>query len=284
MKLDDVVLQSIGYYPFSITRPEIFCTSRRKGRLGLCGIILLVLSHSTQIGILSFIKVWCLLQRWRELFPPARRALVNDYSPLPLVTLGSLAFSVLFLPSLRSSIQSFLNAEHSPTDAMALPSFLPVRHQKASPSTASRNSEKASPSTRLPSATSLKQATRTRSVFAFFTSFCFLVSLIFLILVEVGNISGHRRVVGSIWFLKLNLSNIIAQSVPNAALINSIARTLGLHDFYQVGLWNFCEGYGSQITDCSKPRKLYWFNPVDIIISELLAGATSTLVHETLHT
>ena len=90
--------------------------------------------------------------------------------------------------------------------------------------------------------------------------------------------------VGSIWFLKLNLSNIIAQSVPNAALINSIARTLGLHDFYQVGLWNYCEGYGSQITDCGKPRKLYWFNPVEIILSELLAGATSTLIDETLHT
>jgi hypothetical protein len=32
-------------------------------------------------------------------------------------------------------------------------------------------------------------------------------------------------------------------NVPNAVLINSIARTIGLHDFYQVGLWNFCEGY-----------------------------------------
>jgi len=25
--------------------------------------------------------------------------------------------------------------------------------------------------------------------------------------------------------------------------LNSIARSLGLHDFYQVGLWNYCEGY-----------------------------------------
>ena len=31
--------------------------------------------------------------------------------------------------------------------------------------------------------------------------------------------------------------------MPNASLINSIAQSIGLHDFYQVGLWNFCEGY-----------------------------------------
>ena len=46
-----------------------------------------------------------------------------------------------------------------------------------------------------------------------------------------------------IYFFKLDLADIIPQSVPNLTLMNSIARTLGLHDFYQVGLWNFCEGY-----------------------------------------
>lgn len=46
-----------------------------------------------------------------------------------------------------------------------------------------------------------------------------------------------------LYFFKLDLTDILPLSVPNATLINSIARTLGLHDFYQVGLWNFCEGY-----------------------------------------
>ncbi len=66
--------------------------------------------------------------------------------------------------------------------------------------------------------------------------------------------------------------------MPNAVLINSIARTLGLHDFYQVGLWNYCEGYegsGQGITGCSAAVLGYWFNPVEILLEELLAGATS---------
>ena len=37
-------------------------------------------------------------------------------------------------------------------------------------------------------------------------------------------------------------------------------------------------GYGSGITECSKPKVLYWFDPVKIILSELLAGATSAFL------
>lgn len=61
----------------------------------------------------------------------------------------------------------------------------------------------------------------------------------------IGNTSDKPGLNG-LWFYKLDLSDIIPQSVPNAVLINSIARSLGLHDFYQVGLWNFCEGYNDE--------------------------------------
>jgi hypothetical protein len=98
-----------------------------------------------------------------------------------------------------------------------------------------------------------------------------------LLLVVIGNVFD-KPVLREIYFLKIDLSNIVPLSVPNAVLINSIARTIGLHDFYQVGLWGFCEGYmDSGITRCSKPETLYWFNPVKIILSELLAGASSRL-------
>jgi hypothetical protein len=63
--------------------------------------------------------------------------------------------------------------------------------------------------------------------------------------VEIGNTKA-QRVLGDIYFFKLDLSNILATSISSTStlmLSNSIARTLGLHDFYQVGLWNFCEGY-----------------------------------------
>ncbi|KAI9376805.1 SUR7/PalI family-domain-containing protein [Aspergillus egyptiacus] len=104
-----------------------------------------------------------------------------------------------------------------------------------------------------------------------------LIAFIFLLLVVIGNIS-NKPVLREIYFLRIDLSNIIPLSVPNAVFINSIARSIGLHDFYQVGLWSFCEGYNNEgVTFCSEPKTLYWFNPVEIILSELLAGASIAL-------
>ncbi|KAL2832032.1 SUR7/PalI family-domain-containing protein [Aspergillus cavernicola] len=108
-------------------------------------------------------------------------------------------------------------------------------------------------------------------------SFLHLLAFIFLLLVVIANVS-NRPVLRDTYFLKIDLSDIIPLSTPNAVLINSIARSIGLHDFYQVGLWNFCEGYNNEgITFCAKSRTLYWFNPVEIILSELLAGASIAL-------
>lgn len=127
-----------------------------------------------------------------------------------------------------------------------------------------------------PTKAQIKRATRTRLCWALLTSLLLLVSVVFIILVEIGN-TRVNKTLNRIYFLKLNLTNIIPLSVPDATLINSVAETLGLHDFYTVGLWGYCEGYnGDGVTDCSTPKTLYWFNPVSIIESELLAGASST--------
>ena len=104
------------------------------------------------------------------------------------------------------------------------------------------------------------------------------VALVFIILVMIGNVA-NKPVLRSTYFLYLDLSNVIPLSVPNAVLINSIAQSIGLHDFYTVGLWGYCEGYNSQgFTECSDPKALYAFNPVKILLSELLAGASSKFV------
>lgn len=126
-----------------------------------------------------------------------------------------------------------------------------------------------------PSKAQIKRATRTRLIWSLISAFLLLLSVIFMILVEVGNTSTGSYE-ASTYFIRLNLTNIVPTSVPDSGIINSIAQSLGLHDFYQVGLWNFCEGYNAQgVTDCSKPETLYWFNPIQIILNELLAGATS---------
>jgi hypothetical protein len=139
----------------------------------------------------------------------------------------------------------------------------------------------ATPATNVPatelSKQQIKRATRTRKTWALITSFFLFVALVFLILVEISNIK-NQKIINGWYFIRLDLSNIVPASVPNSALINTIAQTLGLHDFYQVGLWGFCEGYiGEGVTFCSKTQTLYWFNPVEILRNELLAGASSTL-------
>ena len=123
----------------------------------------------------------------------------------------------------------------------------------------------------------VKRATRRRKRWALATSFFLFVTFIFLILVNIAGVR-NKPVIKNWYFLRLDLSNIVPATVPNFALINTIAQTLGLHDFYQVGLWGFCEGYrGEGVTFCSKPTTLYWFNPVEILRNELLAGASSKL-------
>ncbi|KAH8160015.1 hypothetical protein CIB48_g8230 [Xylaria polymorpha] len=127
----------------------------------------------------------------------------------------------------------------------------------------------------------LRRGTTTRRNAIFVLIFVYLVAIIFLILVEIGN-TRNNAIIGSMYFFKLDLTNVLVQSAPTSlSLQNSIARTLGLHDFYQVGLWNFCEGYQTDgITYCSKSNASFWFNPVDILLNELLSGASIALPSE----
>ncbi|OWP01564.1 hypothetical protein B2J93_8591 [Marssonina coronariae] len=123
----------------------------------------------------------------------------------------------------------------------------------------------------------IRRATKTRKIYIIVTSVLYAISVIFLMLTIIGNIND-KAVVRSTYFYKLDLTNIIPSSADNIILVNSLARSLGLHDFYQVGLWNFCEGYNDEgITYCSPTRSLYWFNPVEVLLNELLAGAIIAL-------
>lgn len=114
------------------------------------------------------------------------------------------------------------------------------------------------------------------------TSVCYFISVIFLILVIIGNTSDKVGI-RDLFFFKIRLAHIIPVEAPNSRLLNSVARSLGLHDFYQVGLWNFCEGFDDEgIVYCSPPKRAYWFNPVEVLMDELLAGAKIALPGEVL--
>ncbi|TWU79132.1 hypothetical protein ED733_008810 [Metarhizium rileyi] len=125
-------------------------------------------------------------------------------------------------------------------------------------------------------------APRARRNTTFIAALLYLISIPFLILTLIGN-THDKPVLRDTYFFKLDVSQIIPIAVANAGLLNSVARSLGLHDFYQVGVWNFCEGFNDVgITYCSPPKTFYWFNPVQILVSELLAGAQIALPSEVL--
>ncbi|KAF8477036.1 SUR7/PalI family-domain-containing protein [Kalaharituber pfeilii] len=119
--------------------------------------------------------------------------------------------------------------------------------------------------------------TRIRRFLILLSTLLAILSLVFTILVLLGN-TFNSPVLNNIYFLKLDLSNLIPESVPDHGLINSIAQSLGLRDFYQVGIWGYCEGYNrAGVTYCSPPKHLYWFNPVDILTGQLFRGAKIAL-------
>ncbi|KAM0281573.1 hypothetical protein ACHAQH_003442 [Verticillium albo-atrum] len=112
-------------------------------------------------------------------------------------------------------------------------------------------------------------------------AFCYLVAIVFLILVLIGN-TYDKPVLRDTFFFRLDIANVIPISAsPDATLLNTNARTLGLHDFYQIGLWNLCQGYNDEgITECFKPEALWWFNPIEVLTSQLFTGAVVALPKE----
>ncbi|KAI5857112.1 SUR7/PalI family-domain-containing protein [Tricharina praecox] len=123
-------------------------------------------------------------------------------------------------------------------------------------------------------ASSTSRKPRCRDPYVIIAQSSTLLAIIFQLIVFLGNIRNTNALT-DIYFLKIDVSQVIPRSYPNAVLVNSIAQTLGLRGFYQVGLWNYCEGYqGEGVTYCGSPKALYSFDPVTILLSQLLEGAT----------
>lgn len=127
----------------------------------------------------------------------------------------------------------------------------------------------------------LKAATKHRRNVILVACACYLLSMTFLILVLAGN--GPTQILRNIYFYRFDLSEVIPPSQPNAQLVNSVARAFGLHDFYQVGLWNYCSGFhDGGVTYCSESRPRFWFNPVRVLMDELMQGQTIALPNQVL--
>lgn len=115
---------------------------------------------------------------------------------------------------------------------------------------------------------------RRRKQITIAAEFCTVVSLVATALVLLGN-THLNEVLDTIYFLKLDTSSLYPpQDSPAAESIMRYITDLSgakLAHFYQVGLWNYCEGYEDKgITYCSVPTVTHYFNPVEMMISKAL--------------
>ncbi|KAF2476445.1 uncharacterized protein BDR25DRAFT_277567 [Lindgomyces ingoldianus] len=105
-----------------------------------------------------------------------------------------------------------------------------------------------------------------------------IASLICLILVFSGQLNKNMALQNDLYFFKAdtkdftenpdvlensNLDNVLLQALTGAA------KSKDLKDFYQVGLWNYCEGDTDDknkdtVTYCSPRKANFWFNPIDV--------------------
>ncbi|CAK7267481.1 hypothetical protein SEPCBS119000_002571 [Sporothrix epigloea] len=126
-------------------------------------------------------------------------------------------------------------------------------------------------------------ATRFRRYLIVICCALYLVATILLIVAQTGSTSKSRPST-DIFLYRFNLSVLFdnsygsAANVSDSALSSAKTESLGLHNYYQVGLWGYCVGdSASAFSSCSRPQAFYWFDPVAILLSEMLNTSSLTL-------
>lgn len=104
--------------------------------------------------------------------------------------------------------------------------------------------------------------------------FSTVVSLVSITLVPLGNTHLSPEL-DKIYFLKADSTSPFPKKDPKPGemIMKHITTINGakLPHFYQVGLWNYCEGYqDTGITYYSKPVITNSVNPVEVVISKAL--------------
>lgn len=115
-------------------------------------------------------------------------------------------------------------------------------------------------------------------------------SLVCLLLVMIGQLGSNNKAPSTslgqdLYFFKADTSNFTAdpQSILNKVddagdklninndlldALTGAASSKDLKDFYQVGLWSYCEGDKTdgveKITFCSSSKTQFWFDPLDV--------------------
>ncbi|EKV08089.1 Integral membrane protein [Penicillium digitatum] len=116
-----------------------------------------------------------------------------------------------------------------------------------------------------------------------------IASLICIVLVGLGCTKASSSTLNNLYFIRLDLSNISSGSALSSeitdrlkdagitdvtadeisATIKSLQDDAHIADFYDIGLWGYCEGNSTKTTDtvssCTDPKAQFYFNPASVL-------------------
>lgn len=114
-----------------------------------------------------------------------------------------------------------------------------------------------------------------------------IASLVCIIIVGLGCTNSSSSTLNDLYFFRANIQNMttnsssknkVSQALSDAgvtvsdgditAALEQVQKQFDIKDFYNVGLWGYCEGNINDnkfnISDCSKPKAEFWFNPIEV--------------------
>ncbi|KAJ5775181.1 uncharacterized protein N7511_000192 [Penicillium nucicola] len=115
-----------------------------------------------------------------------------------------------------------------------------------------------------------------------------LASLVCIIIVGLGCIKPTSGALSEVYFLRVNLQNVSngTQSISKienilhdrnitsidsegiSEIVSRIQSNSTGKDFYQIGLWGYCDGEISsgnyELTNCSQPKSVFYFDPLSV--------------------
>ncbi|CAI7664502.1 unnamed protein product [Penicillium bialowiezense] len=115
-----------------------------------------------------------------------------------------------------------------------------------------------------------------------------IASLICIIMVGLGCTKASSSTLNDLYFMRLDLSNMSSNSdaittIENklseagidvsdsdiTKLINTLQDDSTIADFYDIGLWGYCQGNITNnkdtVSSCTKPKAEFYFNPSDVL-------------------
>jgi hypothetical protein len=117
-----------------------------------------------------------------------------------------------------------------------------------------------------------EKSIRRRKQMTVAAEFCSIVALGSLVMVLLG--STHvNNVLDDIWFMRVKSNSPFPKHNPlyKDVFLDGIGNinAAQMPHFYQVGLWNYCEGFDEiGITYCSTPTPAHYFNPVESMLKK----------------